>query len=91
MQRLPDDVCPYRRTPIFESESIPAGLRREHRTAPGVWGVITVLEGELRYDIEGEAPETILLTPQRSGIVAPQVPHRVTPQGPVRFYVEFHR
>ena len=91
MQALPDTVTAYRRTPVFDAESVPAGLRSNHRTAAGVWGMITVLEGELRYDIEGETPETVLLNPERPGIVAPQVPHRVTPQGPVRFYVEFHR
>ena len=91
MQALPDTVTPYRRTPTFDADSIPAGLRSNHRTAVGVWGVINVLEGRLRYDIEGDEPETLWLTPDNPGIVAPQVPHRVTPEGAVRFYVEFHR
>jgi hypothetical protein len=34
---------PYRRTPVFDENTLPAGLRRAHRTKPGVWGVIRVL------------------------------------------------
>ena len=40
---------PYRRTPVFDENTLPAGLRREHRTKPGVWGIIRVFEGRLRY------------------------------------------
>jgi tellurite resistance-related uncharacterized protein len=36
---------PYKRTPVFDENTLPAGLRREHRTEPGVWGIIRVLEG----------------------------------------------
>ena len=46
---LPAGLVAYRRTPIFDQDTIPAGLRREHRTASGVWGLITVLEGRLRF------------------------------------------
>lgn len=40
---------PYKCTPVFDENTLPAGLRREHRTKPGVWGVIRVLDGRLRY------------------------------------------
>ncbi|WP_443028688.1 DUF1971 domain-containing protein [Sphingopyxis sp. Root214] len=42
---------PYRSTPIFDETTLPAGLRREHRTKVGVWGVIRVLEGWLHYRV----------------------------------------
>ena len=38
---------------------LPAGLRREHRTEPGVWGTIRVLEGRLRYQVLDPASEPI--------------------------------
>jgi tellurite resistance-related uncharacterized protein len=38
----------YRCTPVFDENTLPAGLRRAHRTKPGVWGAIRVLEGRLR-------------------------------------------
>src|SRR4051812_7568539 len=49
LAELPVGLVAYRRTPIFDQDTIPAGLRREHRTAAGVWGLITVLEGRLLF------------------------------------------
>lgn len=39
---------PYRSTPVFDENTLPGGLRKEHRTKAGVWGIIRVLEGRLR-------------------------------------------
>jgi tellurite resistance-related uncharacterized protein len=33
LSRLPAGLVAYRRTLIFDQDTIPAGLRREHRTA----------------------------------------------------------
>ena len=68
---------------------LPAGLRREHRTEPGVWGIIRVLEGRLRYQVLDPASETIL-EPGHPGLVQPDEPHRVEPLGPMRMQVEFY-
>ncbi len=87
---LPAGLVAYRRTPVFDQDTIPAGLRREHRTAAGVWGLITVLEGRLRFRGLDPAHETIL-EPGRPIAVAPEQPHEVEPDGPVRFFVEFYR
>ena len=66
-------------------------LRRWNSTKPGVWGVIHVLEGRLRYVIEGPLAREHLLEPGSRGVIVPEVPHHVTPEGEVRFFVEFHR
>ena len=87
---LPAGLVAYRRTPVFDQDTIPAGLRREHRTACGVWGLITVLEGRLRFRTLDPLAETVL-TPGRPVAVAPQQPHEVAPDGTVRFFVEFYR
>jgi len=87
---LPAGVVAYRRTPIFDQDTIPAGLRREHRTASGVWGLITVVEGRLHFRSLDPVAETAL-TPGTPMAVAPQQPHEVAPEGPVRFFVEFYR
>ncbi len=80
---------PYRKTPVFDEETLPAALRREHRTKAGVWGVIRVLEGRLRlYYAQGDAIS--LLDPDASGLVAPEQPHWVEPLGPMRMQVEFY-
>lgn len=91
MKSLPPDVSPYKRTPEFDADSVPAGLLKSHDTRPGVWGRIVVLEGELLYRILEPMLEEVLLTPARHGVVEPTVRHEVVPRPGVRFYVEFHR
>ncbi|WP_437944951.1 DUF3565 domain-containing protein [Sorangium sp. So ce296] len=88
---MPGGLCAYKRTAEFDEGTIPGGLRKNHATKPGVWGVIHVVSGQLRYRIEGPAGRELLLTPEAPGIVAPEVLHHVEPDGPVRFFVEFHK
>jgi tellurite resistance-related uncharacterized protein len=87
---LPAGLVSYRRTPMFDHDTIPAGLRREHRTAAGIWGLITVIEGKLRFRALRPDSEAIL-TPATPVAVAPEQPHDVAPDGAVRFFVEFYR
>jgi tellurite resistance-related uncharacterized protein len=86
---LPTDVRPYRRTAIFDETTVPAGLRRRHSTKPGVWGVIRVMHGRLRYRLLDTGTESIL-DPEHPGIVQPTQLHEVEPLGRVCFFVEFH-
>lgn len=81
---------PYRVTEIFDEITLPAALRARHTTKANVWGVIRVLAGRLRYTILDPPSETIL-TPDRQGLVLPQLAHFVTPLGPMRMRVEFYR
>ena len=79
---------PYKSTPEFDENTLPAGLRSEHRTKAGVWGVIRVLEGLLRYRVLDPVSETIL-DPDHPGFVLPDQPHLVEPIGAMRMRVEF--
>ena len=91
---LPNGLVSYRRTPEFTSESVPAGLKRAHSTKEGVWGLIHVSEGHLRYRILDERRERVelMLAPgSPPGVVEPTILHEVEPIGPVRFQVEFFR
>ena len=87
---LPAHFVPYKRTPIFTEESVPAALRNDHSTKTGVWGKIIVEEGRLRYRV-GPLDVDVELSPDNGGIVIPEVLHSVEPLGPVRFFVEFYR
>ena len=80
---------PYKSTPVFDSETLPVSLRRAHNTKAGVWGVIRVLEGRVRYRIEAETEDTILdsVTPGR---IRPQELHHVEPIGAMRMRVDFY-
>ena len=91
---LPPGLVSYRRTPEFTEETVPAGLKRAHSTKEGVWGLIHVMEGELRYRILDERrshAELLLSAGSPPGIVEPAILHEVEPVGPVRFQVEFLR
>lgn len=80
---------PYKSTPVFDENTLPAGLRREHRTRPGVWGVIRVLDGRVRYRVLDPVSEAIL-DPDHPGMVLPDQPHFVEPLGAIRMQVEFY-
>jgi tellurite resistance-related uncharacterized protein len=86
--RLPPGFRPYRRTAVFTEETMPASLRGDHGTKPGVWGLVTVLEGQFRLTFL-DTGERHLLDPQTPGVVAPEQPHRAEPIGPVRFTIDF--
>lgn len=80
---------PYKSTPVFDEVSLPAGMRREHRTKAGSWGVIRVLKGRLRYQVLDPSSE-VILEPSRPGLILPEQPHLVEPLGPIRMQIEFY-
>lgn len=80
---------PYRSTPIFDLDSLPAALKREHRTKQGTWAVIRVIEGQLRYWPDGGGTPCIV-TATDFVVVAPQVPHHVEPIGAMMMQVDFY-
>lgn len=82
-------LAPYKSTPVFDENTLPAALRREHRTKAGVWGVIRVLAGQLRYRILDPISETII-DADHPGIVYPDQPHLVEPLGAIRMRVDFY-
>lgn len=88
---LPEGLVSYKRTPEFDEHSIPSGLKHNHSTKAGVWGVIRVLSGRLRYHLEGLDGRQLVLGPEDPGVVAPEVLHHIEADGPVKFFVEFYR
>ena len=80
---------PYRSTPIFDQDSLPAALRGRHSTKAGVWGVIRILEGKLRLNLLEPAAE-IVLDPEHPGLLQPEQPHFVTPLGVMKMQVDFY-
>lgn len=82
-------MAPYRSTPVFDEVSLPAALRREHRTKPGVWGVVRVTEGTLKLCFV-DPPSELLLSPGSPGLLLPDQPHFVEPIGAMKMQVEFY-
>src|SRR5690606_16480681 len=86
---LPPGLLPYHRSKEFTDQTLPAGLRKDHATKAGVWALIHVLEGKVRYCVPSWNHDEVL-APGKPGIVAPEVPHFVEPLGAMRMFVEFH-
>ena len=87
----PDGLVAYRRTHEFDETTIPAGLRSEHATKRGTWARIHVVSGVLRYCVGHPIHGSFRIDSASSAIVVPEVLHRIEPEGPVRFFVEFSR
>ena len=88
---MPSGYQPYKRTAEFTTLSIPDGLKRQHSTKAGVWGVIHLLVGRMRYVVEAPLAREWLLEAPSLTVIVPEIPHHVMPEGDVRFFVEFHR
>ncbi len=84
----PSTLIPYQRSDEFDQDSVPENLLTNHSTKPGVWAMIRVLEGKLMLTVGDEVEE---LHPKNPGFVEPEAEHHITPEGDVRFYVEFYR
>ena len=80
--------APYRSTPVFDEITLPAALRGEHRTKPGVWGVVRVIEGRLKLTYL-DPPSVMIVTPETPGPILPDQPHFVQPLGAMRMQVDF--
>ncbi len=91
MRTLPKNVTPYKKTPIFDEQTVPAGLLKSHSTKDGTWAKIEVAEGKLRYRILEPTIEEVVLNPTLSGVVEPTIAHEVAPLGKVKFFVEFYK
>lgn len=80
---------PYRSTPIFDEITLPAALRAEHRTKAGVWGLVRVLEGQLKLTYLAPVSE-LIVTPTTPAVVRPEQPHFAELLGPMRMQVDFY-
>jgi tellurite resistance-related uncharacterized protein len=87
---IPDDLVAYSQSPVFTQDTIPSALLKAHETKRGVWALVHVLDGRLRYRVHAPRSETTL-TPDMVGVIEPDAVHSVEPIGPVRFYLEFFR
>lgn len=82
--------APYKTTPVFNEETLPAAIRNAHSTKAGVWGLLRVLEGEVRLVFHDPARE-VCVTPQEPGLITPEAVHHVELSGPMTMQVEFYR
>jgi tellurite resistance-related uncharacterized protein len=86
---LPADLVLLRTAGPFESGTLPAGLRRPHRTAPGTWARLRVLSGLVRVDVQVHPPLAAELAGGDTQALPPGVWHELTLAGPARLELEF--
>ena len=91
MDELPTGLTLQRTTPTFDEDSTPAGLRRAHQVAEGVWGRLLVESGSLGFVFE-DAPDVVrVIDSGDEQVIPPAALHHVVLDGSVRFAVEFYR
>ena len=83
-----------RTTREFGAHDTPAALRAAHRVAPGVWGLLRVRSGSVRFVLVGPAggrEQRRELVAGDTQVIERDVAHHVEPGDDARFVVEFHR
>lgn len=86
---LPDGLKFARSSPEWDEKTMPAGLRRAHRIAGGMWGRIVVRRGQLRFVAATEPELDVVVGPDSAQAIPPEVEHEVRLLGPVRFSIDF--
>lgn len=81
---------PYGSSQVFDEHSLPDALRNEHSTKEGTWGLLRVLEGEVRL-VFLDPPSELLVTVDDPAPIPPRSPHFVRLIGPMKMQVEFYR
>ena len=87
MKELPKNVKLYKEK-IFNNKNVPIFFLSEHSTKNKVWGVLTILKGEIKYTI---GKEEYLLNTKKQGIIEPTVIHHIELLGEVEFKIGFYK
>jgi tellurite resistance-related uncharacterized protein len=88
---LPLGSHAYRTIGPFDAESLPAGLRAEHRLKAGTWGLLDLTQGSLRFVWDDDRGGAEALNAPARLVVPPQVLHHVESDGPFALSIAFHR
>jgi tellurite resistance-related uncharacterized protein len=80
-----------RTTETWTAASVPAGLRRDHRVARGVWGRLHVDAGTVTFRAATDPAIERRLDAGDVQAIPPEVLHAVDPEDGARFHVEFLR
>jgi len=89
---LPPGLEFYRSTPLFVAETVPAGLLAAHSTKAGVWGLLKVQQGRVRYCLDEGERESSVIIAGGVAVIEPERPHHVELlDADSAFCVEFYR
>jgi ferredoxin len=89
---LPAGLVRYKQTPEFTRETVPEALLAVHNVKAGVWGLLRVLRGRVRYCLDEGTREALTVEPGGAAVIEPEVRHHVELlDADSVFLVEFHR
>lgn len=89
---LPSGLACYRQTPRFSMDNVPQALLSSHSVKSGVWGLLCVVKGRVRYCLDIGNAASLLVPAGGVAVIAPGVPHHVELMDPdSTFFIEFHR
>jgi len=88
--KFPTGLTAYKKTPLFNQDTIPKGFKRAHSTKKGVWAIIHIISGNIAYVIDDLDNKRIDLNKKINGIISPQMEHHLDVTGDVELYVEFY-
>lgn len=89
-RRLPRGLRVARRSPVFDATTLPAALRRAHRTT--VWAELVVMAGAVEFrDEDPLNPWSTTATTGSTVTIVPDRPHSVTPSPDAELFVRFYQ
>jgi tellurite resistance-related uncharacterized protein len=86
---LPDRLRVARSAGPFNAETLPAGLRGDHRVADGTWGLLRVIDGAVRFRMTTDPLLDVRLGAGEEQAIPPGVVHRVAPDGSMEIVIDF--
>lgn len=89
---MPPGLTHYKTTPSFTATTVPESLLIAHRIKDGVWGLLRVVKGRLRYCIDIDPPRALVVERGSTAVIEPGKLHHVELlDAETEFLIEFHR
>jgi tellurite resistance-related uncharacterized protein len=89
---LPAGLVCTKRTTLFTKGTVPEGLLCAHSIKAGVWGLLRVVRGRVRYCLDTEPGDWLVVAEGGTVMIEPEAPHHVELLDEhSTFFVEFHK
>lgn len=89
---LPLGLIRYTTTPQFTRQTVPASLLSAHKLKEGVWGLLRVTSGRIRYCLDRSPSISEVVATGKAAVIEPEVLHHVELLDcDSSFFVEFYR
>ena len=86
---MPDGLDVVRTVGPFDAETLPGGLRRDHRAAERTWARVRLIDGAVGFSMETEPRTVVQLRAGDVQPIPPTVPHALHVDGHLRVVIDF--